>query len=491
MRGALHRHGRNRDARTPAMRPGRSGLLTVLPVAFLVLAATTLGCSGPIPNPDGSTAPANSLPTLDVTNRHDSRSSLGPGGEEDATGAAAASGTAETPAPGDSSEVSSEVTPSGGVGVASDAATSSLGVALDAEQQAATTASSEARPTASHASATGLFLLGHAVLDETAGRVYASAMDGQDRLVTAVYATDDGRLLHTIDGGGVLAVDPTRQRVYVERRPGGLDLTETYGRQDSAGRHATVMPAGRRELATFGTADFEVAGVAELPDSLEPVALTGPTRAPVVDTQTGHVLVFRGPTVLRVDPETGQALTSFDTAVVYSEGDRRAGDGPVPIERAFIDPPSRLVYLSFATRESAPWAGHTIDAYHLDTFVHLGRGEYDTDVFPAAEGGRLFGQTWNRNGFAVAWQWRDGAPFSTRMGAAMPPIGTAVDVETDRLFAVNTTHVRVLDIDTMLPQRTVPHGLDEAHDVWLVGHDRTSGKLVFVADGALYLLGWP
>lgn len=455
MRGAPHR-----DGRTPALRPRRSVFPMVLLPVFLVLAAATQGCAGPPPGPDSPTAPANSPPnsppTLDTASRHDSPSAPEPRGEERATG-----------------------------------------VALDDRLQAATTASSEARPAATRANANELFLLGHAVLDETAGRVYAAAIDGQNNLVTAVYATDDGRLLDTIDGGGVLAVDPTRQRLYIERPPGGLSLTDTAGGQGSAGgqgpagRPAPVMPAGRRELATVGTGDLTVARTVELPDSLESVALTGPTRAPVVDTQTGHLLVFRGPTVLRVDPETGDPLASFDTAAVYSEGDSRAGEGPVPIERAFIDPPSRLVYLSFATLESAPWTGHTIDAHHLDTFAHVGRGEYDTDVFAVAEAGRLFGQTWNRNGFAVAWQWRDGAPFSTRMGAAMPPVGTAVDVDTDRLFAVNTTHVRVLDIDTMLPQRTVPHGLDDAHDVWLVGHDSASGKLVFVTDGELYLLGWP
>ncbi|MFN2115695.1 MAG: hypothetical protein ACK2T6_08260 [Anaerolineae bacterium] len=329
-------------------------------------------------------------------------------------------------------------------------------------------------------------LSGHAVLDPQRGRVYAAGVDSDGRLITAVYSTADGRQVEAFDVAGVMALDVDSNVLYVERVPGGG--VAFYGAQDDP--HPMFRP-GPRELVAVRADDGSVVRTVPLADAASPQLLVGPALAPLFDPVTNQVLVFREHQVLRVAPTTGETVATFDTNVTFAEDDPRAGEGPVPIARAFIDPPSRIFYLTFVTLRSAPWTGHTIMSHHLDTFVARGRGDYPTATYPTAAGGRLFGQLWNRAGFTSAFQWRDGAPFSTRMGAAEEPIGTAVDLETDRLFAANTTHLRVLDAENMAPQHTLPHGLQDARDVWLTGFDDSSDGLVFVADGELRLVRWP
>jgi hypothetical protein len=304
--------------------------------------------------------------------------------------------------------------------------------------------------------------------------------------VTAVFSSEDGRLSAVLDIAGALAVDPSRGKLFVERAAGGA--VGHYGAPDDP---RPMIEPGERELVTVNVSDGSVIGTVPLPPASRPLLLDGSAPAPLVDTNSGDVLVFREHRVVRVDPQTGDVRRDFETGVVYAENDPRAGEGPVPIRRAFIDPASWLLYLQYVTLESSPWSGHTIVSHHLDSLEARGRGDYSTATYPIAAGGRLFGQLWNRSGFTSAWQWRDGAPFSTRMGPPDPPIGTAVDLETERMFAANTTHLRVLDTDTMLPQRTLPHGLQDATEVSLAGFDTASGHLVFVADGDLRLLRWP
>ena len=290
-------------------------------------------------------------------------------------------------------------------------------------------------------------------IDGVNGRLYADAqVNGESKI--AVLNTRDGNLIAAWDNPGRLALDPSRERLVVDR--------------------------GAQGVALLNAATGETQGVVSLP------AQDGPPD-PQINNRTGMIYAFRGSTVHVIDPATRGVIRSTEFEVPATTCDAPSGDAP--IYRTATDPAAERLYLSFITHSCIPWVTATLLALDTELRTEIGRMDVDinTQFLPYDE--NLFGSSVSRLGPTSFWAW-DGATRWHDESADFQGhlAGMVLDRQRELIYEAVGEVLRVVDPAKreVVAQASVP--LLAAGK--LAGHDPASDNLFFVSDtGRLYI--WP
>ncbi len=289
------------------------------------------------------------------------------------------------------------------------------------------------------------------------GRLYTNAVvDG----ITHTVSLDavSGSLSAVFGLTGDLALDTSRNLLYVDKYPYGLTVIDT----------TTNEPINDIQL---------------------PSGENGHAR-PHADPAAGNVLLFRDQMLLVADPlsESWQQTVPFTVeGTVCGE----PMEQPPPIQQTWFDEESRLLYLTLADYVCTPWVSYTLIVYDLNTMSEVTRYPQIDYMSGVAVNGRFYAKSWFRLGKTFQWAWQNGQPWLEQIDRGEDFVGGfsgfQVDENRGRLYEMTVDGLQVLDMETMVVIQTVPAPVDGQ----LVGFDPVTDQLYFVdnENGRLYL--WP
>ncbi len=295
------------------------------------------------------------------------------------------------------------------------------------------------------------------IVDGGNGRLYTNAaVDGITHTVSLDAVTGD--LLAVFGLTGDLALDASRNLLYVDKYPYGLTVIDTVTGEPL---NDIQLPPGERSNAQ-----------------------------PQADPVTGNMLLFRDQMLLIADPlsETWQQTVPFTVEGTVC-GDPM--EEPPTIQQTWFDPDARLLYLSFVEYVCTPWTSYTVVVYDLNTMSEVARYPGVYYLSGAAVNGRFYGKSWFRMGKAFQWAWQDGRPWLEQFDRGEDIIGGfsgfQVDGNRGRLYEMTVNGLQVLDMETMAVVQTASAPVDGQ----LVGFNPVMDSLYFVGREDGRLLIWP
>lgn len=295
------------------------------------------------------------------------------------------------------------------------------------------------------------------IVDEENGRLYTNGVvDGITHTVSLDAVT--GNLLTVFGLTGDLALDASRNLLYVDKYPHGLTVVDTVTNEPL---NDIQLPAGERSHAQLQA-----------------------------DPATGNLLLFRDQMMLITDPlsETWQQTIPFSVAgLVCGE----PMEPPPTITQTFFDEDARLLYVTLADWVCTPWVSYTVVVYDLNTMRELARYPGMSYLSGVAVSGRFYGKYWFRMGRTFQWAWQDGQPWLDQIDRGPDFVGGFSGFQVDKkrgwLYEMTDNGLQILAMETMAVVQTLPAPVDGQ----LVGFNPVTDSLYFVGeeDGRLHI--WP